>query len=264
MAYDINWIIPKLKHPSRLWNLASSITFMAVGIFSKIIIEWLNTTHVYNKDILTTALEHRPRDVPLITVSNHHSCFDDPGIWGALSLKHLCSRKRMRWSLAAHDICFTNVFHSYFFMLGKCVPVIRGRGVYQKAIDFCVEQLSKGEWVHIFPEGKVNVTKEFMRLKWGIGRLVYDSPILPIVIPMWHIGMDHILPNDPPYVLRTRNKVTLNYGKPIDLQDMVNNLKAKQASAQEARKAITDKIQDELMQLKEETERLHVLMLRAS
>lgn len=38
IMYDINWIFPALKQPSRLWNLASSITFAAVGIFSKIII----------------------------------------------------------------------------------------------------------------------------------------------------------------------------------------------------------------------------------
>jgi hypothetical protein len=38
MVYDIKWIIPKLRNPSRLWNIASSITFAAVGIFSKIII----------------------------------------------------------------------------------------------------------------------------------------------------------------------------------------------------------------------------------
>lgn len=46
--------------------------------------EWLNKTTVYNKHIIERALDVRPKDVPLITVSNHHSCFDDPGIWGKL------------------------------------------------------------------------------------------------------------------------------------------------------------------------------------
>jgi monolysocardiolipin acyltransferase len=52
--------------------------------------EWLNTTNVYNKDILVKALDHRPQNVPLITVSNHHSCFDDPGLWGNYALLYLC------------------------------------------------------------------------------------------------------------------------------------------------------------------------------
>lgn len=42
MFYNIKWIIPKLRTPSSLWNIASSITVAAVGIFSKIIIgKWL-------------------------------------------------------------------------------------------------------------------------------------------------------------------------------------------------------------------------------
>lgn len=44
--------------------------------------EWLNKTKIYNKHIIRNALEKRPKHVPLITVSNHHSCFDDPGLWG--------------------------------------------------------------------------------------------------------------------------------------------------------------------------------------
>jgi len=80
-----------------------------------------------------------------------------------LDARHGFNRRKIRWSLAAQDICFTNVWHSYFFMLGKCIPIVRGDGVYQEAVDFCIERLALGEWVHVFPEGKVNMLKEEMR-----------------------------------------------------------------------------------------------------
>lgn len=136
---------------------------------------FLNKTRVYNKDVLYQAVEAKRRNnVPLLTVSNHHSCFDDPGIWGELAakdaskknnhlspsrfdlillllryfwlfffclfifysfdpllfadrpsiagvlpLKHICNHNVIRWSLAAHDICFTNKHHSMFFMSGR-------------------------------------------------------------------------------------------------------------------------------------------------
>lgn len=144
-----------------------------------------------------------------------------------------------------------------FFMYGKCIPVVRGAGVYQPAVDLCIEKLKLGHWVHVFPEGKVNMTKEDLRFKWGVGRIIYESPILPIIIPIWHIGMDTVLPNEPPYYLRLGKKLTYNFGKPIDLNTVMSRLKQEPVSEEEARKIITDKIQEEMMVLKEETERLH-------
>ncbi|XP_076764607.1 tafazzin, phospholipid-lysophospholipid transacylase isoform X2 [Xylocopa sonorina] len=214
MVYDIKWILPKLRNPSKLWNIASSITFVAVGILSKIII-------------------------------------------ATLDLRHLFRRRKRRWSLAAQDICFTNSWHSYFFMLGKCIPVIRGAGVYQEAMDFSIEKLAAGDWVHVFPEGKVNMFKENIRLKWGVGRLIMESPVTPVVIPIYHLGMDQILPNEPPYLLRFCKKVTMNYGEPIDFSETVQELRASNASEMEARKVITDRIQEELLRLKAVTEELH-------
>uniref|UniRef100_A0A1B0GBS5 Tafazzin family protein n=1 Tax=Glossina morsitans morsitans TaxID=37546 RepID=A0A1B0GBS5_GLOMM len=142
-------------------------------------------------------------------------------------------------------------------VLGKCIPIIRGSGVHQSAVDLCIQKLKLGEWVHVFPEGKVNMTKEEMRLKWGVGRIIYESPRVPIILPMWHEGMDNVLPNTEPYYLKFGKKVTLNVGKPIDLNDFIEDLKFRGVKEGVARKLITDRIQDVFRKLRLETEELH-------
>lgn len=124
---------------------------------------------------------------------------------------------------------------------------MRGAGVNQPAIDVCIEKLSAGDWVHIFPEGKVNMTKEAVRFKWGVGRILYETKTLPTIVPIWHEGMDTVLPNTPPYILQFGKKITINVGKPIDLQELVDDLRQRQASDEVARKEITDRIQHEMM-----------------
>lgn len=85
------------------------------------------------------------------------------------------------------------------------------------------------------------------RYKWGIGRLIWESPVKPLVIPIFHLGMDSVLPNEPPYMIKTRKKLTIYYGEPIDFGDMIEKLKLSGASGTDARKAITDRLQDELL-----------------
>ncbi|XP_037578327.1 tafazzin-like isoform X1 [Dermacentor silvarum] len=285
MPLEVQWPLPNLSQPSKLWQLGSSVVVPAVGLLAKLFHEpqflkraqnphrprvyrttgWFNTVNVYNKEILIDAIENRPKDVPLITVCNHHSCLDDPFIWGMLELKHMLRQKCMRWSVAAHDICFTNELHSRFFALGKTVPVCRGEGVFQKGMDYCIELLNRGMWVHIFPEGKVNmVTQEFLRLKWGVGRLIAESKKCPIVIPFWHVGMNNVLPNKEPYVPQWGQLVTILIGNPIDFTCLRSTMKKENKSAMEQRKKFTDVIQDEFSQLKTQAETLHHLSLPSS
>lgn len=86
----------------------------------------------------------------------------------------------------------------------------------------------------------------FLRFKWGIGRLIFESPVVPLVIPVFHFGMDQILPNEPPYMLRSKKKVTLYYGEPIDFTEMLENFKNTNTDEVQARMAITNRIQKEL------------------
>lgn len=256
---SIDWIFKRLRRPPLLWHLASSITIATVGFLSKVITAWLNRTRIYNDEILASIIDTKPQHVPLLTLSNHHSCFDDPGIWGILPIRQNCNFRKIRWSLAAHDICFTKQYHSHFFMYGKCIPVIRGGGVYQQAVDLCIEKLAIGDWVHIFPEGKVNMTKENLRFKWGIGRMIYESPVAPIIVPIWHEGMDTVLPNYPPYIIKFGKKITINVGQPINISDLVDSLKKNNTPEPEARKIITDRLQNEMNVLRQKTEKLHAV-----
>lgn len=72
MIYDIKWIIPKLRNPTSLWKIASSITVAAVGIFSKIIIgKRLHEPVFRQKSVPSPAQRWRARLPPI--VFNLHS-----------------------------------------------------------------------------------------------------------------------------------------------------------------------------------------------
>uniref|UniRef100_A0A5B7BP16 Tafazzin family protein n=1 Tax=Davidia involucrata TaxID=16924 RepID=A0A5B7BP16_DAVIN len=207
---------------NHMGGIPRKMVFMVVGAFSKAVSNLLNSTTVHNADTLIRLVRSRPPGVPLITVSNHMSTLDDPVMWGFKGFP-TADAKLARWVLAAEDICFKNTVLSYFFRLGKCIPITRGAGIYQEHMNEALDCLSDGAWLHTFPEGKVfQEDTPIRRLKWGTASLIARAPVTPIVLPIVHHGFQEVMPENyifgrrPPFPLCNRN-INIIIGNPIEL-----------------------------------------------
>jgi monolysocardiolipin acyltransferase len=84
--------------------------------------EVLNDTKVHNLSQILDLVKNRPKGKPLITVSNHDSCIDDPLLFGAiLPTKYFFDfdKKYFRWSLGAKEVCFSKPSHSLIMRAGQ-------------------------------------------------------------------------------------------------------------------------------------------------
>lgn len=240
-----------------LWRWGSNFAIFTIGGLSKVWMQGLNTTFIYNENTLLKLVEQREEGRPLLTVCNHTSTADDPLLFGLLPWRILARGRLMRWGLGAHNVCFTKESHGTFFALGKIIPVIRGDGVYQKGMDTLLAKMDVGDWAHVFPEGKVNLTQEWMRLKWGVGRLIAEARIPPLVLPFWHEGINDVLPVGKPYIPRIGKKVTVVIGEVIDTREILERLKADHPTAEGLRKALTDYVQSQLKICRDAARKIH-------
>ncbi|CAG8686347.1 1424_t:CDS:2, partial [Ambispora leptoticha] len=209
-----------------LWNFTSRFCIMSCSLIAKFFLRFCTkSTTIYNKEPFVRVLMDPNRTRPILTVANHLSTVDDPLLWGSLPFCITKSTRTIRWTLGAQEICFTNNFLSHFFALGQVVPTVRGAGIYQPAMNFALDKLNEkeGNWVHIFPEGKINQTSSMIPLRWGVGRLMMESKNPPIVVPLWHKGLETVMPEerDNPFVPILWQKVVIAFGEPIDLKDVL-------------------------------------------
>lgn len=74
---------------------------------------------------LVEVIKDRPPGVPLLTVANHTSPLDDPGVLVGMLPAWLCARPHlMRWTLCAQEICFKMTAAEVAFGSAKVCSVL--------------------------------------------------------------------------------------------------------------------------------------------
>ncbi|KAF9408637.1 hypothetical protein BGZ94_002241 [Podila epigama] len=252
-----------------LWAASSKFVMRGVAAVSKTFLTFGAYTGVYNMNSFLKILYDPHRTRPILTVTNHASTADDPLLWGALPWKcYTTPTRTIRYALGAQELCYPNKPVGAFFRFGQIVPIIRGNGIYQPAIDKSINLLRSGRWVHIFPEGKINQTPELIRLKWGVGRILMEyggPPIreggqpmseieMPIVIPIYHLGMEDILrlndDNSSPVFPKLGMPLAIIFGEPVEFESVMQDYKDGKCTEIEARVKMTERVFDALEELK--------------
>lgn len=80
---------------------------------------------------------------------------DEPLIISMMGMKVLFHPNLVKWTLATEDVCFNTKFRSTFFSIGKVMPIQRGGGIYQVQFNEFIERAKHGDWLHIYPEGRI-------------------------------------------------------------------------------------------------------------
>ena len=240
------------------------------SIVSHVYLELLNSTRVYNLSTMYEGIFLRGEKRGLLTVCNHISTVDDPSIFATfLPLSFFfteSSHRRNRWTMCAKEMCFKNRILSDYFQNGKVLPIERGKGLDQPTIAAMAEKLDSGDWVHIFPEGKISTTGRMRegRMKWGAAKILCDGSEgkpAPVVIPYYHLGLQNVMPLGT-MIPRVGHKNTVVVGDPVDLKALLDECRGKTAGMKAEQKervytSIMQRIEQSLRDLEGECQRLH-------
>ena len=143
-------------------------------------------------------LENVPKEGPIIFAGNHRHALDPILI--------MMSNKGVVHYLAKKELF--KGFHGYLFSKIGIIKVDRDKSN-PVAVKEAQEVLKKGEMIGIFPEGTRNKTNEdLLRFRYGAVTIAKNTNVK--IVPFAIKGKYNLF----------RKGVILEYGKPIDVQEM--------------------------------------------
>lgn len=244
--------------------IARYLNSLIVGTFFRILLTVFNKFRSHNSSTLFDLIFKRKTGQPLLSVSNHQSVLDDPGLWGALLPYWMIRPDVFRWNICTEDVFFSLPFlTTRMFGAGNVMPLDRSGSLEQPMFRKFYEKLAAGKWCHIFPEGKIfqdwrfdDEQPKLGPFKPGIGKLIAHLPqgVDPIIVPIYHTGMDRIVPE---FQLKKGSKkrsrpiskwpglgkeVNCYVGKPFSLKGKVNEFRKEHPHALDSWKSSPESI----------------------
>ncbi len=234
-----------------LYSRASSFAVILTSYVLGGILRSGNKLDIVDLDKLHRAILERPEGVPLVTVANHASMLDDPGLMSVLLPTEVIvnPERGLRWGVCTENICFTNPLHGMWIGLGRGLPIRRGGSIYQKGVATLQAKVNKGDWVHVFAEGRVwqdagtpardssgrwcltsgrcgPPNQRIAPLKWGVGKIIANAAVLPIIVPTFHWGMGDVgVQNEVNEFIAlkpwTGALITAIVGDPVNVSDLI-------------------------------------------
>jgi 1-acyl-sn-glycerol-3-phosphate acyltransferase len=140
--------------------------------------------HVRNRSFL-------PNSGPAVIVANHNSHLDALALMSLFPLRIIPKVH----PVAASDYFFKNKFLKWFALnVVGIIPIDRKPAqTNRNALSPLTEALDQGSIIILFPEGTRGQPEKMSKLKNGLGHLICERPIVP-VIPVFFYGLGKSLP----------------------------------------------------------------------
>jgi monolysocardiolipin acyltransferase len=226
------------RFPPIVYAPARWFMFVTGFAVSRFYLGTMNTFTSQNKEVLEKWVLSRPEKRALITVSNHTSTVDDPAVLAQLVSFSCLKPSVSRWTMCSQEYSYLKGrLIAALFYGSKTLPIRRGVGVNHPMLMEFFKKVQEGDWVHIFPEGKIVQSGHLGGregpdaatiglLKWGVGKLIARAEVTPVVLPIYHVGMERVMPQTREHKLisiipRTGNHIHARVGEPIYLGDLL-------------------------------------------